>query len=123
LGFAAISQISSQLLMLRFGSSLPDSRVQTTLASWSLIDQYSPFLLAGLLMVSMILFFTLRTSALIWFSIYLGLVFLFSVQQALTTAWLEVYGLQGILSSLGGLVFLSIVLGYMIHLNKREVLQ
>ena len=119
----ALSQICSQTVILIYGSSIAEPKLQSIVDSWSLIDYISPFVLAGLLISSMYLFFLLRKSAIIWYSIYLGLVLLATIQQALTTTWLENYGTLGVLSSAGGFLLFLLLLGYMLWLKKREVLR
>jgi hypothetical protein len=119
----ALSQICSQTVLLLYGTSAADPLVQSIYDSWSVLDYVSPFILAGILIISMALFFLMRKSAVTWFSIYLGLLLLTTIQQALTTAWLENYGMQGVLSSAGGFFLFLLLLGYMLWLRKREVLR
>jgi hypothetical protein len=119
----ALSQICSQAVIIQFRNTVADPKLQSIVDSWSFFDYISPFILAGLAIISMALFFLLRKSALTWFLIYLGLLLLTTIQQALTTTWLEHYGMQGVLSSAGGFLLLTALLGYMLWLKKRGVLR
>ena len=118
----AISQLFSHTLLLLLPPSIHLPEVQATIASWSILDRLSPYILDIILLISMILLFRLKKNSTTWFSIYLGLLFLATIQQALTTSWLENFGAIGIISSLGGLAFFSVALGYMFWLKKRNIL-
>ncbi len=118
----AISQIITQSLLLFLSPALQSPEVQSILESWSLLDRISPYVLDLVLLVSMVQFFRLQKSSINWLGGYIGLAVLLSIQQALTTAWLDNYGLMGLLSALGGIVIFVIALGYMLWLKKRDVL-
>jgi len=118
----ALSQIISQSLLLFLNPSLQLPEVQSTIESWSVLDRLSPYVVAILLLVSMVQLFRLQRNSINWLAIYIGLVFLLSIQQAITTKWLDNFGVTGLISAFGGIVIFLIVLGYMLWLRKREVL-
>ena len=118
----ALSQIISQSLLLFLSPTLQLPDVQSTIESWSVLDRVSPYVVAILLLVSTVQLFRLQRNSINWLAIYIGLVFLLSIQQALTTKWLDNFGLKGLISAFGGILLFLIVLGYMLWLRKREVL-
>jgi hypothetical protein len=118
----AISQIITHSLLLFLSPSLQAPQVQATIASWSFLDRISPYVLAIVLLVSMIQLFRLQKTSINWLGAYIGLIVLLSIQQAFTTTWLDNYGLTGVLSALGGIIIFVIALGYMLWLKRKAVL-
>jgi len=118
----ALSQIISQSLLLFLSPSLQLPEVQSMVESWSVLDRVSPYVVAILLLVSMVQLFRLQRNSVNWLAIYIGLVFLLSIQQAITTKWIDNFGVKGLISAFGGIVLFLIALGYMLWLRKREVL-
>lgn len=60
----------------------------------------------------------MRKSAILWLSMYLGLVVLAVLQQAPTTAWLEQYGQTGLLSRVVGVLVFALVPVYLMRLQE-----
>ncbi len=118
----ALSQIISQSLLLFLSPTLQLPEVQSTIESWSILDRVSPYIVAILLLVSMVQLFRLQRNSVNWLGIYIGLVFLLSIQQAVTTEWIDNFGVKGLVSAFGGIVICLVVFGYMLWLRKREVL-
>jgi hypothetical protein len=120
--FMAISQIVTQSLLLFLSPSVQLPEVQATIESWSILDRIAPYILAIILLISMLQFFRLQRNSTNWLGAYIGLAFLLSVQQASTTKWLDSYGLKGLIGAFGGIVIFMIALGYILWLRKKEVL-
>ena len=123
LGIGAFSQFFLHTLLLLMDPAMQTPEVQATIASWSVIDWVSPYILSALLMISVVLFFRLRVSSIWWFSGYLALVFFGTVQQAVSTKWLENFGAQGAMSALVQLGLMFGVLGYIIWLKRHDRLR
>ncbi len=121
-GLMALSQIISQSLLLFLSPSFQLPEVQSIIESWSVLDRVSPYIVAMILLVSMVQLFRLQRNSVNWLGVYIGLIFLLSIQQAVTTKWIDNFGLKGLISAFGGIVIFLIVLGYMLWLRKREVL-
>ena len=115
----ALSQVTSHTLVLLLDPSIQPPQVRAVAESWSAFDGMAPYLLAGLLILSMILFFLMRRRAIPWYSAYLVLALLSTLQQAATTSWLEVFSSRALLAALAELSLFALVLGYMIWLRRR----
>ena len=118
----AISQIITQSFLLLLNPSVQPPKVRATIESWSILDRFSPFILAIILLVSMFQLFRLQGNSTNWLGVYIGLAFLLSVQQAITTKWFDNYGPKSLPSAFGGILIFIVALGYMLWLRKKEVL-
>jgi hypothetical protein len=115
LGVMAASQVIILSLLLLLGSSR--QALGGALAPLSALDWVSLYLLAGILLTSMVLFFRMRKISILWFVAYIGLGSCAALLLALTPAR-EPYFNE--LASLAGLSVALTVLGYMLQLKKQR---
>ena len=109
----------SQLLILSFALSSSNTAVRNMIASVSAFDWLTLYVLAAILLASMVFLFRLRSRAVSWFAVYIGL-----------SSW-AVWGYaiapenppySDELVSLAGLIVALFIFGYMVRLRKRKVL-
>lgn len=109
---------ASQLVILSFALSSSNPGVRNTVASVSAFEWLTLYVLAAILLTSMVFLFRLQKRAITWFAVYIGL-----------ASWMA-WGLAVApnppyfdeLVSLGGMVAALGVLAYMFRLRKRKVL-
>lgn len=110
---------TSQLAILSFALSSSNTTLRNTIAAVSAFEWVTLYVLAAILLVSMVFLFRLRRRAVSWFCVYIGL-----------SSWVA-WGYAAApgkppffdeLVSLGGLIVALGVLGYMLRLRKREIL-
>ncbi len=109
----------SQLVISSFALSSSNTGVRNMIASVSMFEWLTLYVLAAILLTSMVFLFRLRRRAVSWFAVYVGL-----------SSWV-VWGYAlapenppyfDELVSLGGLIVALGVLGYMLRLRQRKVL-
>ena len=110
---------ASQFVILSLALSSSDTDVRNMIASVSAFDWVMLYALAAILLTSMVFLFRLRSRAVSWFAVYIGL--------SSWAAW--GYAIAPVnppyfdeLVSLAGLVVALAVFGYMLRLRKRKVL-
>jgi hypothetical protein len=109
----------SQLVILSFALSSANSGVRNVIASVAAFEWLTLYVLATILLTSMTLLFRLRSRAVAWFSVYIGLSSWMAWAYALNPASPPYFDE---LVSLGGLLVALSVLWYMLRLRKRKVL-
>ena len=110
---------TSQLVILSLALSSSDARVRNMAASLGPFDWLILYVLAAILLVSMVFLFRLRRRAVLWFAVYVGLASWAAWGLALAPANPPYFDE---LVSLGGLLVALGVLAYMLRLRKRKVL-
>jgi hypothetical protein len=120
-GCGAISQLVTHTMMLTQAMPIP-TELTGYLESWTVFDKVIPYILSLLLLVTLVYMFLLRKVAVSLFGIYVGLAFLATVQQAITTNWLASYGMIGVVSAGFGLFLSGLSILYLIRLKTRHVL-
>lgn len=116
-GLLATSQIAILSSLFVLGASSPGLR--NVIASVSAFDWLTLYVLAGILLTSMVFLFRLRSRAVSWFAVYIGLGSWVALGYAVSP---ENPSYFDELVSLGGLVVALGILGYMLRLRKRHVL-
>jgi hypothetical protein len=110
---------ASQLVILSFALSSSKAGVRSMTASVSAFDWLTLYVLAAILLTSMVFLFRLRSRAVSWFAVYIGLsswvVWGYAVTPENPPYFDE-------LVSLGGLIVALAVFGYLLRLRKRKVL-
>ena len=113
------SMAASQLVILSFALSSSNPGLRNSIASVSAFEWLTLYVLAAILLTSMVFLFRLRRRAVSWFAVYIGL-----------SSWV-VWGYAlapgnppffDELVSLAGMIIALSVLGYMLKLRKRNVL-
>jgi len=115
---AAGAQLLNQLTAPRPTS--PELRAYVD--SWTILDKWIPYVLDGLLILAAASLFALQARAVGLFAAYAAVGAVASVQHALTTRWLDVFGWAGIAAVGVGLALSLLVLLYVIRLRSRGVL-
>ena len=110
---------ASQVVILSFALSSSHTGVRNMIASVSPFDWLTLYVLAAVLLTSMVLLFRLRSRAVSWFAVYIGLSSWVAWGYALSPGNPPYFDE---LVSLGGLIVALGVLGYMLRLRKRKVL-
>lgn len=113
------SMAVSQLAILSFALRSSDAGLRNSMASVSAFEWLTLYVLAAILLTSMVFLFRLRRRAVSWFAVYIGL-----------SSWVVWgYALAAVnppffdeLVSLAGMIVALSVLGYMFKLRKRNVL-
>ena len=90
--------------------------------SWSILDKATPYVLDALLILAAASLFALRSRAVSLFAAYGAAAAVGSVQHALTTRWLDLFGWAGIAAVGANLTLFLLVLWYVIRLRSRGVL-
>ena len=116
-GLMAISQLVILSSLFVFGSS--SQSLRTLIASASRFDWLTLFVLAGILLTSMVFLFRLRRRAVPWFGVYIGLGSWVALGYAIAPMNPPYFDE---LVSLGGLLVALGIFGYMLRLRKRRVL-
>lgn len=116
-GSMAAAQIVILSSLFVLGSSSPGPR--NIIGSVSTFDWLTLFVLAGMLLTSMVFLFRLRSRAISWFAVYIGLCGWVALAYAIAPEnppfFDELVSLAGLLVALG-------IFGYMLRLRKRRVL-
>jgi hypothetical protein len=116
-----LSQLLSHTLII--GGLVPlDERVQAVVASWTLLDKITPYVLSILLLLAAISLMTMRRIAFELYVAYLVLVTLATIQQAIATDWIEQFG-NAAWSSIAGIAVFSLVAWYVYRLRSAERLR
>jgi len=110
---------ASQLVILSFALSSSNAAIRNTIATVSAFEWLTLYVLATILLVSMVLLFRLRRRAISWFAAYIGLSSWVAWGYAIAPGNPPFFDE---LVSLGGLIVALGVLGYMFRLRRREVL-
>ena len=110
---------ASQLVILSFVLSSSNTAIKDTIAAVSFFDWLTLYVLATILLTSMVFLFRMRRRAVSWFAVYVGLSSWVAWGYALAP---ENPPFFDELVSLGGLVVALGVLGYMLRLRKRAIL-
>ena len=110
---------ASQVVILSFALSSSNTGVRNMIASVSPFDWLTLYVLAAILLTSMVLLFRLRSRAVSWFAVYTGLSSWVAWGYAIAPGNPPFFDE---LVSLGGLIVALGVLGYMLRLRKRKVL-
>jgi len=110
---------ASQLVILSLALSSSDAGVRNMAASLGPFDWLMLYVLAAILLVSMVFLFRLRRRAVSWFAVYIGLASWAAWGLALAPVNPPYFDE---LVSLGGLLVALGVLAYMLRLRKREIL-
>jgi hypothetical protein len=110
---------ASQLVILSFALSSSNTGVRSMTASVSAFDWLTLYVLAAILLTSMVFLFRLRSRAVSWFAVYVGLSSWAVWGYALTP---ENPPYFDELVLLGGLIVALDILGYMLRLRARHVL-
>jgi hypothetical protein len=110
---------ASQLAILSFALTSSNTSVRNTIAAVSAFEWLTLYVLATVLLVSMVFLFRLRRRAVPWFAAYVGLsswvAWGYAIAPENPPFFDEVVSLGGLIVALG-------VLGYMLRLRKREIL-
>ena len=115
------SMAASQLVILSSLFVLGSSRLgpRNIIDSVSTFDWLTLFVLAGMLLTAMVFLFRLRSRAIPWFAVYIGLCSWVALGYAIAPEnppfFDELVSLAGLLVALG-------IFGYMLRLRKRRVL-
>ena len=110
---------ASQFVILSFALSSSSPELRNIIASVSAFDWMMLYVLATILLVSMVYLFRLRRRAVAWFAAYIGLSSWMAFGYALAPNNPPYFDE---LVSLCGLIVALAVLGYMLQLRKRKVL-
>jgi hypothetical protein len=110
---------ASQLVILSFALSSSNPGVRDIIASVSALDWLTLYVLATILLTSMVFLFRLRSRAVSWFAVYIGLSSWAAWGYAVASGNPPYFDE---LVSLGGLIVALGVFGYMLRLRKRKVL-
>jgi hypothetical protein len=110
---------ASQLVILSLVLTSSNTAIRNTIASVSAFEWLTLYVLATILLVSMVLLFRLRRRAISWFVVYVGLSSWVAWGYAIAPGNPPFFDE---LVSLGGLVVALGVLGYMFQLRRREIL-
>ena len=109
----------SQLVILSVVLTSSNAGFRPITAAVSALDWFTLYVLAAILLTSMVLFFRLRSRAVSWFAAYVGLsswaAWAYAIAPANPPYFDELVSLGGLIAALG-------VLAYMLHLRKRKVL-
>jgi hypothetical protein len=110
---------ASQLVILSLVLTSSNTAIRNSIASVSAFEWLTLYVLATILLVSMVFLFRLRRRAISWFAVYVGL--------SSWVAWGYAVAPENPpffdeLVSLGGLIVALGVLGYMFQLRRREIL-
>jgi hypothetical protein len=116
-GLIAVADIAILSWLFVRGSSSPELR--NVIASASLFDWLTLYVLSGILLTSMVFLFRLRSRAVPWFAAYIGLaswaVWAYAIAPENPPFFDELVSLTGLAAALG-------IFGYMRRLRKRHVL-
>lgn len=118
---AGLSQLLSHTAIIA-GLVPLDQRTQAVVASWSLLDKLAPFLLSILLLSAAIALFRMKRIAFHLYVAYLALVTLATVQQAITTRWVEQFG-SAAWSAVAGVALFAAVVWYVHRLRAGGKLE
>lgn len=110
---------ASQIAILSLALTSSDTAIRNIIASVSAFDWLMLYVLAAILLTSMVLLFRLRRRAVSWFAVYVGLASWMVWGYALAADNPPYFDE---LVSLGGLMVALGVLAYMLRLRKRKVL-
>lgn len=99
-----LSQLLTHTAMIN-GVVPLDERAQAVVASWSLLDRITPYILSILLLSAAVALFWMKRIAFHLYIAYLAAVTLASIQQAITTDWVEVFGAAALIAVLQLLLF------------------
>jgi len=114
----AASQVVVLSSLLLLGPSSPELR--DIIASVPAFDWLTLYVLAGILFTSMVFLFRLRSRAVSWFAVYIGLGSWAALGYAIAPMNPPYFDE---LVSLGGLLVALGIFGYMLRLRKRQVLR
>ncbi len=119
ISLVAGSMALAQLAILSFVLTSSSTALRDLTASVSAFDWLTLYVLATILLTSMVFLFRLRSRAVSWFAVYVGL--------SSWVAWAYAIAPENPpyfdeLVSLGGLLLALGILAYMLRLRKREVL-
>ena len=117
-GLMAASQVVVLSSLLLLGPSSPELR--DIIASVPAFDWLTLYVLAGILFTSMVFLFRLRSRAVSWFAVYIGLGSWAALGYAIAPMNPPYFDE---LVSLGGLLVALGIFGYMLRLRKRQVLR
>jgi hypothetical protein len=118
LGLMAVSQIVILSSLFVLESSSP--AVRHALASSPPFDWLTLYVLAGILLTSMVFLFRLRRRAVSWFAVYIGLASWVALGYAIAPDKPPYFDE---LPSLGGMLVALIILSYMRRLRQLNVLR
>ena len=110
---------ASQLTILSFALTSSNPGVRNVATSLGTFDWLMLYVLAAILLASMVLLFRLRRRAVSWFAVYIGLASWAAWGLALAPVNPPYFDE---LVSLGGLLVALGVLAYMLRLRKRKIL-
>lgn len=116
-----LSQLLSHTVII--GGFVPtDERIQAVVASWTFLDKITPFVLSILLLLAAISLMAMKRIAFELYVAYLVLVTLVTIQQAITTDWIEQFG-NAAWSSIAGIAIFSLIAWYVYYLRSGERLK
>ena len=110
---------ASQLVILSLVLTSSNTAIRNTIASVSAFEWLTLYVLATILLVSMVFLFRLRRRAISWFAVYVGLSSCVAWGYAIAPGNPPFFDE---LVSLGGLIVALGILGYMFQLRRREIL-
>lgn len=110
---------ASQLVILSLALTSSNAAIRTPIATVSAFEWLTLYVLATILLVSMVFLFRLRRRAISWFAVYIGLSSWVAWGYAIAPGNPPFFDE---LVSLGGLIVALGVLGYMFRLRRREIL-
>ena len=110
---------ASQLVILSLVLTSSNTAIRNSIASVSAFEWLTLYVLATILLVSMVFLFRLRRRAISWFAVYVGLSSWVAWGYAVAPGNPPFFDE---LVSLGGLIVALGVLGYMFQLRRREIL-
>jgi hypothetical protein len=117
-GLVALANLG--ILSWLFARAPSSPVLRNVVASVSAFDWLTLYALSGMLLVSMVFLFRLRSRAISWFGAYIGLgswtAWAYGIAPGNLRFFDELVSLTGLLIALG-------ILGYMLRLRKRHVLQ
>jgi len=110
---------ASQLVILSLVLTSSNTAIRNTIASVSAFEWLTLYVLATILLVSMVFLFRLRRRTISWFAVYVGLSSWVAWGYAIAPGNPPFFDE---LVSLGGLIVALGILGYMFQLRRREIL-
>ena len=118
---AGASQLLSHTAVIS-GTIPLNEKTHAVVASWTLLDMVTPYILSGVLIAAAIALITMRKLAFELYVIYLGLVSAATIQQAITTDWVHQFGMAA-WSAVFGFALFSIMTWYVYRLRVTGVLR
>lgn len=118
---ASLMQLLSHTLFIS-GLAALDERGQAVIASWTLLEKITPYILITILLLASTALIAMKRIAFELYLAYLVLVTLATIQQAITTDWIEQFGMAA-WSAVAGIVIFSLIVWYVYRLRSLDKLK